>query len=54
MAEVWIVDLDRRCIEVSAAGGGRSIEEYRTVRWQPAGMSHALELSIEAMLRDIV
>jgi len=53
VAEVWVVDLDRRCCEISGVDGRRSIAEYRKVRWHPPGMTHALELDFQTIFRDI-
>jgi len=53
VAEVWMVDLDRRCCEVSAVDGRRAITEHRRVLWHPSGMAQPLELDLEGMLRDI-
>ena len=52
--EVWIVDFDRGCCEVSSRDGRRSVPEYRIVRWQPAGMSQLLQLNLDEVLRGIV
>ncbi len=52
--DVWIVDLDRGCCEVSGRDGRRSVAEYSMVRWHPAGMSQPLQLNLEEILRDIV
>jgi len=52
--EVWIVDLDRHCCEISGVDGRRSITEYRKVRWHPPGMTHPLELDLQTIFRDIV
>ncbi|MGH7606757.1 MAG: Uma2 family endonuclease [Gemmatimonadales bacterium] len=54
VAEVWIVDLDRRCCEVSGADGRRLIPAYRSVRWQPAGLARPLELDLEGVFRDLL
>lgn len=54
VAEVWIVDLDRRCCEVSGADGRRLAPEYRLVRWQPAGLPRPLELDLEGVFRDLL
>jgi len=51
--EVWIVDLDRRCCEVSAHDGRRSIAEYGKVRWHPPEMAEPLELDVSETLHDI-
>jgi len=51
--DVWIVDLDRRCCEVSAHDGRRSIAEYGKVRWHPPEMAVPLELDVRETLRDI-
>ncbi len=54
VTEAWIVDLDRRCCEISGVDGRRSIAEYRKVRWHPSGMAQPLDLDLEAIFRDIV
>lgn len=54
VAEVWIVDLERGCCEVSGRDGRRSVLEYRTVSWHPAGMSQPLHLDLEEILRGLV
>jgi Uma2 family endonuclease len=51
--EVWIVDLDRRCCEISAQDGRRSLTEYEKVRWHPAEMAERLELDLSETLHDI-
>ena|SRR5712691_400906 len=53
VSEVWIVDLDRRCCEISGADARRSIAEYRKVNWHPSGMTQRLELDLETIFRDI-
>jgi len=35
VAEVWMVDLDRRCCEASGGEGRRSVPEYQSIRWHP-------------------
>ena len=52
VAEVWIVDLDRRCVEVSGSDGRRAIAEDRVVRWHPA-MSRTMELNVERLFHDV-
>lgn len=54
VAEVWIVDLDRRCCEVSTVDGRRLVPQYRSVRWQPARFARPLELDLEEVFRDLV
>ena len=51
--EVWIVDLDRHCCEISGVDGRRSIAEYQRVRWRPSGMTQPLELDLDTIFRDI-
>ena len=51
--EVWIVDLDRHCCEISGVDGRRAIAEYRSLRWHPAGMAPPLELDLHTVFRDI-
>jgi Uma2 family endonuclease len=51
--EVWIVDLDRRCCEVSAHDGRRSIAAYGKVRWHPTEIAEPLELDVSETLHDI-
>jgi len=51
--EVWIVDLDRHCCEISGVDGRRSITEYQRVRWRPSGMTQPLELDLDTIFRDI-
>jgi len=53
VAAVWMIDLERRCFEVSTAHGRRGISESRSVRWHPASMPAPLELSVAAVLRDV-
>jgi Uma2 family endonuclease len=53
VSEVWIVDLDRRCCEVSAVDGRRANPEYWRVVWHPTGMAQPLELDLDGILRDI-
>ena len=52
--DVWIVDLDRGCCEVSTRDGRRAVPEFRTVHWHPAGMSQPLHVDVKGILRDIV
>jgi Uma2 family endonuclease len=51
--EMWLVDLDRRCIEVSARDGRRLVAHSDTVRWHPTGMPEPLELDLAELFRDV-
>jgi Uma2 family endonuclease len=53
VAEVWIVDLDRRWCEVSGTDGRRAIRESHVLRWHPPAMTRPLELDVRVLLRDI-
>jgi len=53
VSEVWIIDLDRLCCEVSAVDGRRSVPEYGTVRWHPTGMVRPLAVDLEAIFREV-
>ena len=53
VAEVWIVDLDRHCCEISGVDGRRAVAEYRRVRSHPPDMTHPLELDLRTIFRDI-
>jgi len=54
VTEVWMVDLDRHCCEISGRDGRRSIAEHQKVLWHPSGMTHPLELDLQTVFRDIV
>jgi len=54
VAEVWMVDLDRGCCEVSGVDGRHSIPEYRKVGWHPSEMEQPLELDLETIFRDVM
>jgi Uma2 family endonuclease len=51
--EVWLVDLDRRCIEVSAHDGRRLVAHSHAVRWHPIGMPEPLTLDLAELFRDL-
>ena len=51
--EVWLVDLDRRSVEVSAQDGRRPVLHDRTVSWHAAGMSRPLVLGLDDIFRDV-
>jgi Uma2 family endonuclease len=53
VAEVWLVDLDRRCVEVSAQDGRRLVSHSDTVHWHPNGMPAPLELDLADLFRDV-
>ena len=55
VAEVWIVDLERRLVEVSGSDGRRAVPEDRVVRWHPADMAQgrAMEVNVANLLRDL-
>jgi len=50
--EVWLVDLDRGCIEVSARDGRRLVPRSKTLPWHPAAMPVALDLDLLELFRD--
>lgn len=49
--QVWMLDLDRRSVEVSIVDGRRGVAEYRQLRWHPAAMREPLEISLEDAFR---
>jgi Uma2 family endonuclease len=51
--EVWMIDLERRCCEVSDAGGRRGVAEYESVRWHPGEMHEPLVVELDGIFRDI-
>ena len=51
--EMWLVDLDRRCVEVSALDGRRLEPHFEHVRWQPAAMPEPCELDLAELFRDV-
>ena len=53
VAEVWLVDLDRRCVEVSAQDGRRLVRHSDALRWHPIGMPEPLTLELAALFRDL-
>ncbi len=52
VAEVWIVDLERRCCEISGLDGRHSIASDQRLRWHPAGIAQPLELDLGTIFRD--
>jgi Uma2 family endonuclease len=53
VAEVWLVDLDRRLVEISAADGRRLESHSRSLSWHPAGMPRPMVLNLEDLFRDV-
>jgi Uma2 family endonuclease len=51
--EMWLVDLDRRCIEVSARDGRRLVPHVDVVRWHPAAMPERMELDLPELFRGV-
>ena len=51
--EMWLVDLDRRCIDVSAPDGRRLVSHSKTVEWRPRQMPDALELDVSELFRGL-
>jgi Uma2 family endonuclease len=50
---VWLVDLDRKCVEVSAQDGRRLAPRTSAVVWHPASMPRAMEMDLEQLFRDV-
>ena len=51
--EMWLVDLDRRSVEVSTQGGRRLVLHSDLVRWQPEEMFDPLRLDLAELFRGI-
>jgi Uma2 family endonuclease len=51
---IWLVDLDRRSVEVSAQDGQRLNPQLDVVQWQPDGMRDPLRLDLPELFRGIV
>lgn len=51
--EMWLVDLDRRCVAVSALDGRRLITHLEHVGWRPAAMPEPCELDLAELFRDV-
>ena len=53
VAEVWLIDLDRRLVEVSAQDGRRLIVHSESVHWRPTGMPGPLDLDLNHLFRGL-
>ena len=53
VATYWIVDPDRRCIEVWTPEVALPIVEWEAVSWQPLGANEALTLRLEELFRPV-
>lgn len=51
--EVWLVDLDRHAVDVSAQDGRRSVPAAGMVRWHPSGAAAVMELDVTELFRDL-
>lgn len=51
--EMWLVDLDRKCIEVSALDGRRLVPHLDMLSWHPPAMPAPLELDLAELFRDL-
>jgi Uma2 family endonuclease len=49
----WIVDPERRCVEVWTPDATFPVIEWEAVTWQPAGGEEPLRLSMEELFRPI-
>ena len=53
VATYWIVDTDRRCVEVWTPEATFPAIEWKAVTWQPAGAAEGLAISLEDLFRPI-
>ena len=49
----WIVDPDRRCVEVWTPAAAFPAVEWEAVSWQPAGAGEVLTVRLEQLLREV-
>ncbi len=49
----WIVDPDRRCVEVWTPAAAFPAIEWAAVSWRPAGAAEALTLRLEELFRPL-
>jgi Uma2 family endonuclease len=49
--EVWLVDLDERCILVSRAGAPRDVRHAEKLVWQPPEMAEPLVIEVARLFR---
>jgi Uma2 family endonuclease len=49
----WIVDPERRCVEVWTPEAAFPSIEWKAVSWQPAGADEALTLRLEELFRPL-
>jgi hypothetical protein len=49
----WIMDSERRCVEVWSPVAAFPVVEWEVVSWQPAGAAEALSVSLDELLRPI-
>jgi len=49
----WIVDPDRRCVEVWTPEAAFPVVEWDAVSWRPAGADEALTLRLEELFRAV-
>ena len=52
-AEMWLVDLKQRCVEVSAQDGSRLVPHHDLLRWHPTGMPQPMALDLAELFRDV-
>ena len=53
VATYWIVDPERRCVEVWTPDATAPVVEWAAVSWQPAGADEALTLRLDELLRPL-
>jgi Uma2 family endonuclease len=51
--EVWLVDYDRREIEISTAGARRMLTQRNALVWQPGGMPAPLKMDLGELFRGV-
>lgn len=49
----WIVDPERRCVEVWTPGATFPVIEWEAVTWRPAGAAESLSLSLAELFKPI-
>jgi Uma2 family endonuclease len=49
----WIVDMERRCVEVWTPEATFPAVEWETVSWQPVGATESLRISLEDLFQPI-
>jgi len=53
VAAYWIVDPERRCVEVWTPAAAFPAVEWEAVSWQPAGAGEALTVRLEELFREV-